>query len=353
MGIEQRVRLPAIDYLKAASIVGVALIHAGRPFWDPRHGPWDLWISAFLPQFAVPAFFFASGFLYQRAEPIPWSDVSRRLQRVLVPYLVASGAVMALGWAQTQKPRAIVEELLPALSESPLALHALTAGIQILTGSALEIYYFIFLIALLIPTIFLLSRLATRTLVLALASLALVPIAIDASFALGLREAKPSGMDLFWAARNPFLGAAPMFLAGWVAAIFRPEIMSWIDARKPMAVGLCLLPVLLHARTTAAADPWIPHLTVRFTFTLSVIALSFIFARAASPGRLVTELSDSSLAIYLYHFLFILMALPWLDSLPSGLRLLALATLALVGSMTLIASVRLALGARARTWLGA
>src|SRR5262249_35704131 len=84
-----RPRSTAIDLLKACSIIAVIWIHAFQQlFWTEAV---FFQRVALLTRFAVPAFFFASGYLYGRAGPLPVRRfVTDRLMRLLVPYVVAS-----------------------------------------------------------------------------------------------------------------------------------------------------------------------------------------------------------------------------------------------------------------------
>ena len=59
-------RSPEIDALKVAGIVTVVLIHTMRAPWDPAVAPLEVWIGH-ATRFGVPAFLFASGFLYATA----------------------------------------------------------------------------------------------------------------------------------------------------------------------------------------------------------------------------------------------------------------------------------------------
>ena len=62
-------RFVEIDALKVAGIVTVVLIHTIRAPWDPAVAPLELWIGH-ATRFGVPAFLFASGFLYATTSPV-------------------------------------------------------------------------------------------------------------------------------------------------------------------------------------------------------------------------------------------------------------------------------------------
>ncbi len=107
-----------------------------------------------------------------------------------------------------------------------------------------------------------------------------------------------------------------------------------------------------------AADPWtetfmpVPS-AARVAYTLCVIgALARVPARVAN-ARPVRFLSEATLGIYLYHAFFQMAAKPELASWSPLVQTLALATLGLVGAVSLCAAGRRLLGSRARLLLGA
>lgn len=121
-------RWVCIDALKAYGIITVIWIHCFQILGAP---PTDLGARlGFATRFAVPAFLFASGFLAQRAVDIPWREfVRRRLQRLLLPYLVATACTLAY--------QAMGSRRLPSVAE---------VTYQVLTASAWGAYYFILIL---------------------------------------------------------------------------------------------------------------------------------------------------------------------------------------------------------------
>ena len=75
-------RLTEIDALKVAGIVTIVLIHVLRPPWDPALSSLEAWLGH-VTRFGVPAFLFASGFLYATATPNPAAIVMKRLRKVV------------------------------------------------------------------------------------------------------------------------------------------------------------------------------------------------------------------------------------------------------------------------------
>ena len=87
-------RYAEIDALKATAIATIILIHCVRPPWAPGIPPIEVWIGH-ITRFGVPAFLFASGFLYATTAPVSLGVTARRLRRILIPYAVVSLAAQA------------------------------------------------------------------------------------------------------------------------------------------------------------------------------------------------------------------------------------------------------------------
>src|SRR5262245_6606354 len=80
-------RFTSIDVLKATAIIVVIWIHAFQQFGNTE--PLIIRRLAFLTRFAVPAFFFASGFLRAQGRLLPLREFAvHQLARLLVPYFV-------------------------------------------------------------------------------------------------------------------------------------------------------------------------------------------------------------------------------------------------------------------------
>ena len=87
-------RYPWVDLLKAAGILAVIWIHAFNQ--TGRESSLLVVRLSTLSRFAVPGFFLASGFLQASGRRLtPWTFLTRRLRRLLVPFFVASVAAIA------------------------------------------------------------------------------------------------------------------------------------------------------------------------------------------------------------------------------------------------------------------
>jgi peptidoglycan/LPS O-acetylase OafA/YrhL len=321
-------RYAAIDLVKAAAIVAVVFTHARREFLPPAWSA-EFWLCASWTLFQVPAFLFASGFLYARSGPESFARVRERWLRVVVPYLVASGVAYLVGVARAQG----VPDLL----------------FQLATASPLGVYYYVLLIAVIAPLAWPLSRAGGR------AAAGLLALCLLATAALAARSAEGPLGGWFWSLRNPLdhfsLG---FFVSGWLVRLALPDLeRAW--SRRRGALGLALAAGLAAGPVGAAgvlpAGLGVPS---RIAYTLAVVGALALLASRREPGRAILLLSQASLAIYLYHRIVQRLLEPWVAAWPEPAAALALALAGLGGAVCLALLARRGLGAeRARLWLGA
>jgi len=327
-------RCTAIDVLKALAIVTVVWIHAYER-WPLPHVPL-LWDMMMLTRFAVPAFFFTSGFLYFSSTPIPAAVVARRLHRVLVPYLIASALALSGRWLLVG------------------AFPARQAAYELLTGSAVSVYYFVPLLAGALFLLPLLSRVPS------------VAVPALALFLLGglLSEVYLPGMYLspandpfFWEFRSP-LRWWGYFLAGWVVARSLPRIRrrSPRTLRTIGAAALTALGGLFVVYSTTHPPEFTRVGGVIIYAAIYATILGVFFCALPSPERAgVRWLSDATYPIYLYHPFFISgwqaaigRRFPEAWLLTDGIGFL----IGLGGSVAVVLGGRRLLGRRARSVLG-
>ncbi|MBI4515863.1 MAG: acyltransferase [Deltaproteobacteria bacterium] len=330
-------RHPSIDFLKASAIVTVIWIHSFLLLGQPRSGIRQL---AFFSRFAVPAFFFTSGFLYFSATPISGQVLVERVKRVVFPYLVASGIVIAA---------------------RALALGTITAkevGIELLAGNAVGIYYFVPVLLAAMPLAILLSRASwlTAPLLLVLLPLGVLCelqyVVIDTSF----------GMDsLSWNVRNP-LRWWGYFVGGWWMAGHVDEIRGlgrsarqWTGMIVFVVVASLFVYVVLELPPT-----WSRSRTgLEYVAIWGVIMGIFLLAFDWPEVRAVRWLSDATYPIYLYHYFFIFLyrfvvveplrrRLLLAQAILDGIAFLV----GLAGSLAVVAFGRRAFGRRARLRIG-
>jgi peptidoglycan/LPS O-acetylase OafA/YrhL len=319
-------RLAAVDCLKAAAIVAVAVNHAG-PFLMARDvSEFDRIVRGGLVAFHVPTFLVVSGFLYQRGAPQSAAAVGRRLLRFLPAYALASLVALALGFSPWRDAGDVLRHL---------AL-----------GSAVGTYYYFLLLTLFVLAIWPLSRLS-RGGVLALFGLyGLYQVA-------GVLFPRLAPFEpFFWFVRNPihFVG---YFLCGWLAAAWRDEASrlaarhrAWLWAAALAGIG-----------AWAAIQWWPPPLWargfLRGGYTLSVVWVVVELTRGRGVPALVRFLSDSTLTLYLYHHMIELALGPSAEGLPDPVRTALLVLAGLGGASVLVWLGRALLGRRSRWVLGA
>lgn len=329
MSAEAR-RFPEIDALKAAGIVTIVLIHALRAIWDPGVSELELWLGN-VTRFGVPAFLCASGFLYATA-PADGATTWRRLRRILVPYFVASTAAQLWRWWDGR----------PYLGGSLLA--------DLLLGSSLGPYYYVFVIAVLVVVTPGIARLPRPLFYAATGALLTSQWFVDA--------ARVWPISYFWVTRNPLFWWG-YFMLGWVARLHEAPLRAWLAPRRGAFVAALTVAVAFLALASTFED-LAPALLLRSATWLEIHATLALIAAVASGTaalpRSLRALSDASYAIYLYHLFFLLTVQKLLPA-PQGLvawQAILLPWLAgLAGSLAVVFVGRRLLGPRSRDWIGA
>ena len=320
-----------IDALKAAGIVTVVLIHAMRSPWTPGVSPTELWLGH-ATRFGVPAFLFASGFLYARVGPVAAGTTARRLRRVLLPYLVASLLAQAWnGWFG-----------IPSVGGSWWR--------DLLLGSSFGPFYYVFVATCLVVATPLFARLPTAALPAMTALFVLAQWCVDAALWLPL--------PLYWHLRNPLLWWA-FFLVGWSVRLHAAAVWGFVAARRRALLGVLLLATVVST-VTSGLEGEIPLLLVRSAAWLDVWAiLGLIYVGTSHFERSPTALralSDASYAIYLFHLFFVYAAQALVPPTPDELTPFALLlpwAAGLAGPLLIVRVARAAIGPRARDLTGA
>lgn len=323
-------RYAEVDLLKAAGIVTVVFIHSIRSPWDPGVSAAEVWLGH-VTRFGVPAFLFASGFLYATSAPVGAARTGRRLRRVGVPYLGAS----LLAWA--------------VFRGGPGTGSTGSLPLDLLVGSALGPYYYVFVIATLVLATPLFARLPARGLAAATLAAIAAQWAVDAA-TLWL-------LPLEWHLRNPLLWWG-YFLAGWWVRSHEASVSAWL-VRHGRALATGLLPAAAVLAALAGLEGHAPRLLVRTAAWLLVwVALALLFAAASGRGspRVLARLSDASYAVYLFHLFAVLplrRALPPPSGALAPLSALLPWAAGLAAPLLLVALARRWLGPRSRDWIGA
>lgn len=324
-------RRRGIDALKASAIVTVVWIHAAGSPLDLAH---TVPLEAVLTSWAVPAFFFAAGFLHATPRRVDLATVLRWTLRLGVPYAIAS--VLALA-----ARRGVLGERLTAGD----ALFALV------TGSAWGIYYFVPVLLGAELAAALLSRLlADRP----RAARGWWAIAIASSL-LGMLGTTPHDpvlqhLGVFWLLRSPGLWWGYVFL-GW--AVAHATWGRWLDGRRTVVVVVVSLLVWTVVLATCVGTDRCQAVSgpVIWVTNHCWIAVLVLVGERLSRVRVIEWLSNATYPIYLYHF-FITEPVRhqglWSTRFASTQAFAA----ALVGTVLLVFLTRALFGARARVFIG-
>ncbi|MEB2284457.1 MAG: hypothetical protein B6D46_02935 [Polyangiaceae bacterium UTPRO1] len=325
---DTRPRIHGLDRLKAVAIVTVIWIHGFHTFvfWRSVYEQW----SHIVTIWAVPAFFFASGWLHARDTRYPPGTMARWLRRLGIPYVIATLYLTILdAW----------------LSGVPVSLPGLARDLVLGRG----IYYFVpVLVFTMIATMPLARSRRAAWIVWAL----LAPY-------LFMRARYDPVIWLFgrsWDVilRSPFRWA-PYFLTGWVGALLGPA--TFVRARPVIArtapvVWLIAIVVVGVGFSGVNAAYWPPWADAVFGVTILAAIATCLCASEKPAGTIVRWLSDATYPIYLYHISFIAIFSRLLRP-QTDLQHVELALSTLLATIAFIVAVRRVLGAqRAQTLIG-
>ena len=275
-----RERWYEIDVLKAFCILAVVYVHSISTSISPRH-PVGEFLGHFT-RFAVPGLLFAAGFLFRKSE-IGGGQLSVKLvRRIVPPYLVWSLIILTLGLSDTRPP-------LTRMSIGQV-------GYDLLTGHAVSIYYFVFLISYLYAFSFLL-RFSRAGFVLGVwLAFALLTVLFYLYPVLFLpdylfRLAPPRPEDFFFVVmRHPFVYAV-FYLTGWAFSLSYASVRSFLHKRA-VAV-LCAL--------TRATGFSTIQLLIQL-HVLLIIVLLLVVGIVGFPLRPAVEfLSRNTYGVFLIH----------------------------------------------------
>ena len=317
-------RISALDWLKALAMLAVAINHAGPYLMGPRSTAFDHVVRGGLVAFHVPTFLVVSGFLYSRQSPQGLAVIGQRLSRFLVPYLVGSALALALGFAQVRAPLDVLKHLA--------------------FGSALGIYYYIFLLAIFTACIWPLSRMRTVWIAGLLAASCGYALASGLVPGIAVRE------SMYWFMRDP-LHLGGYFLCGWLAAAWRAPLAGLERRWRALVAIVATLCVAAWLAAVLEALPATLRPFLRAGYTLSVVWLVVVLVPIRPVPRIVRFLSDSTLTLYLYHMMIEVRLLPYAMPLPSWLRTPLLALAGLGGASALLLAGRALLGRTRARWL--
>lgn len=310
MSTPRTARVHAVDWIKAAAILAVIATHSGFDFFRDDVTRWDVVLRQSWTSFHVPAFLIVSGYLYRRTAAVDLAHVGARLWRILPPYFVATVFVQAIGYADVQDLGDV--------------------AFQLVTGSAVGIYYYVVLLTLCTLLVWPLSRMSSATV------LTLLGVFTAYSVAAGFLPGLHTTEAWFWSVRNPlefyYLG---YFLAGWSAAAYAPQLATaFLAARATSWVA-----ILLGISGGIALNLWSGIGTLSLDERVAIIAIytfcavGGIAALTATrpPPAFVRLLSEATFTLYLYHRLLQQALLPQTAGWPPALRIAVLFSVGLAG----------------------
>lgn len=323
-------RVVGIDYLKALAILAVIWIHSFMPFDLSPPALRLMFILGEITHFAVPTFFFASGFLYFSKAPIPWPTTVRRLKRILIPYLIVS---------------ILAEAFMSSMTE--LSLSASMVFFDVATGKSFPIFYFIPVLLLLV-------------LIIDGRALSRVPRAVFPLFLVLVTTGLLSVMHYlpmshFWLMRNP-LNWGCYFFFGWLVRERWATIEAW-PASKRLGFGAVCAAAIIIEIIFLSYQPdhsWKREVAAVSYFGSYFMILGILLMfNDAVPIKLIRWLSDRTYGLYLYHFFFVFFVLTYHLRTTRMTGFIALAA-GLAGSVLICLSTQKLMGReRSRRYFGA
>lgn len=237
-------RLPAIDYIRGVSMLGVVAIHIGALYLaNPTPNLGLVALLEIVSRFSVPIFFFISAFgLFYRldlTEPFAYGKfLRRRFKAILVPYVLWSALYVVHDFFLYGVP-------IPTVGRAAELLFFGLAKYQL---------YFLVILAwfyLLMPVWIRVIRVLSPV---GLAAVFAVQVGVDyfSSYSVwlyGLTQSLPEGflrMLLTWRLNYLVLHYVAIFLLGGFLAVRSEEFFTWLAVQKKAVTAGFLLAVTAH-----------------------------------------------------------------------------------------------------------
>jgi len=269
-----------VDYFRATAIICVVFIHATISTIDAaKYTPFLFGLLQDLFLFAVPAFFFISGFLTLNSS---YQKIFQRLPRIVIPFLLFSIACQTIKYYPN-----LIENLSNIL-------------VNILFGESFAAYFFVFVIIylyLLAPIFSKLQKYLTHIflIVLSFSFIFLILQDLNIIFQQNLPE-------IFWM-RNPLLWL-PFFLFGMLFKKNEKTISNQIK-KKNLFFALIILVILEIISYVFFVKSFVGYggiIWFLYSF-IACIFLFFVFKNLPKTPKLVFFTSKKSYSIYLLHIM--------------------------------------------------
>ncbi len=321
-------RIHGLDRVKGFAIVTVLWIHGFQAFNVAK----SVYVqrSAIICAWAVPAFFFASGWLHARDTKYPPGTLARWFRRIGIPYVIATIYITIFDARVFGYP-----------------ISAPRFARDLLLGRG--IYYFVpvLMFTMIVTMPLARSRRAAWIVCALLTPYMFMRMRYDPVIWL-------LGGSWNVLMRSPFR-LAPFFMTGWACGLTRPTtiahwrpVIAWV---APVA-WLVLMLVLSAKFATQPAGYWPMWAQAVFGgMILSAIA-SFVCASVRPASAAVRWLSDATFPLYLYHISFVNLFDRWLRP-KTEIQYVERMLLASLVTVILVITVRRILGQRrARELIG-
>jgi peptidoglycan/LPS O-acetylase OafA/YrhL len=290
-----RERWYEIDVLKAFCILAVVYIHSISTVMSARHA-----VGEFLghwTRFAVPGLLFAAGFLFRKSDIGSGRLSVKLLRRIVPPYVVCSLAILALGLSDTRPGIA-------RMSPGEVAY-------DLLTGHAVGIFYFVFLISYLYAFSFLLRLCRTGfvwglwlAFVLLTVLFYLAPLLFLPDFLFRLAPPGPANF-FFVVMRHPCVYAV-FYLSGWVFSLSYAAIRGFLRKRAGAVLALAAAADLAVLFALTRASGFSPvQLLIQLHIALMIVLLLVLGIVGFPARRAVEFLSRNTYGLFLIHLPFV------------------------------------------------
>lgn len=307
--VERPGRMPETALMRSVAILVVVWLHALPTEFGAIGLPGDRWVAD-VAGFAVPTLVFVAGYLVGRHAPAPgWTR--RRLEHLLLPYLVASAVAIGLRWWS---------DAFPPL-DAPL--------LDLATGATFGPYYLVLVLVALTLVTLPLRRLEGRLagVVLGLAVVAQVAVEV-------------MGDSLFWRVRNPLLWLA-FYLAGMVVSRHRARLAAHAPMWPTVLLGWSVLATVLLAVPDASAARGVLTIAAAWMM-IAVLWLAGCASRRRPP--VAWWLDRTAYPLYLFHVPFVLVVAGPFGTSAMALGSLAGGAVGLIGAASALVVGRHVLG---------
>lgn len=326
-------RFLEIDFIKAISIVGVILIHSSC-FLDAVFTIERVLQTSM--NFAVPCFYFASGFLFARQSGTTTAIARKIMIRLLVPYITL-GSIYFLTEPQLPWIKQFAD--LAPRESAQANPHFLAWYWKLLLGYG--IFYFVFILVI-ITLIGLSLRNKHKALFFIAATTALAMLLFQSQ----LFELLISDLSIRWQQliiARAFWGPFLIYLLGWHFSIHYNAYQRFLSRFALLIIPILLTIWIVYIYLDAAEELPMPMHT-HIAFRIAGIGLLLTTGIALNRyNRIFLFLSGASYTIYLLHIHFVIYGQSlffdrYFDSLPE--RIVLPFFLALFASCTFVVVAR-------------